>query len=372
MFTSTKSNHSQILPRPALHAVLLLIAIALFSLPSVAQTYKATTTTSDIPGISAFTDANLVNPWGLSVLGSGPWWVSDNNSGLSTLYDGTGKPQSLVVTIPAWNNPTGGTPSGTVSNSTVDFQLTAGNPAYFLFCTEDGTISGWNPTVNATNAVIKVNNWPNAVYKGMALASAAGSNYLYVANFRGGTVDVFDKNFAAFSFGPNAFKDSTIPAGYAPFNVTLLPTQNQLVVTYAKQNSQKHDDVAGPGHGYVRFFDTQGNLIMGLQQEPSLNSPWAVALAPQGFGAFSGDLLIGNFGSGAIAAYNPHTGAFIGLMLDPSGLPMRIDHLWALAFGNGGGAGPTNTLYFTAGVFDEVHGLFGTITPACTSIVCSQ
>jgi uncharacterized protein (TIGR03118 family) len=371
MYSSCNLDNSQTSRRPLRRIAVAVVAVALLSLPALAQTYVATTTTSDIANVSRFTDPNLVNPWGLSISPQGPWWVSDNGSGLSTLYDGNGTPQQLVVTIPAWNGPNGGSPSGTVFNGTSDFQLAQGDPAFFLFSTEDGTISGWNPSVNPTSAVVEVNNWPNAVYKGLAMASAGGNNYLYAADFRGGKVAVFDKSFAPFSFGPNAFVDSTIPPGFAPFNVQLI-AGNKLVVTYAKQNAAKHDDIAGAGNGYVRVFDTQGNLLLAVPHQSVMDSPWAVALAPQGFGSFSGDLLIGNFGSGAIAAFDPTTGAFIGLMLDQSGLPLRIDGLWALAFGNGGGGGPTTTLHFTAGVFGETHGLFGSIVPACVNISCTH
>ncbi len=279
-----------------------MLALCLFTLPALAQKYQVTVTTSDIPGISAFTDANLNNPWGLSVSPTGAWWVSDNGTGLSTLYDGTGNPQSLVVTIPSANGSDTGTPSGTVYNGSSDFQLSAGDPAVFLFCAEDGTISGWNPAVNHTNAIVTVNNNNGAVYKGMALASAGGINYIYVTNFNAGTVEVYDKTFAPHSFGGPAFQDNTIPAGFAPFNIQLVGSN--LVVTYAKQDADKHDDVAGPGNGYVDIYDTSGNLISRLPHSIYMNSPWGAVQAPANFGTFSNDLLIGNFGSGSIMAFD--------------------------------------------------------------------
>ncbi len=342
-------------------AALSLLTIALLSLPTLAQTYAATILTSDIANISANTDANLGNPWGLVASSGGPWWVSDNATGLSTLYDGSGVTQGLVVTIPSWTGSGTGSPSGIAFNSSNDFQLTPGNPAAFLFVSEDGTVQGWNHSVNPTQSVIAVNNFGSAVYKGMALASAGGANYLYATNFFAGTVDVFDTNFAAHSFGTNAFVDSTIPSGFAPFNIQLIGSN--LVVTYAKQDAAKHDDIAGPGNGYVDIFDTEGNLLSRLPHLVQMNSPWAIVQAPASFGAFSNDLLIGNFGSGAILAFNPSNGNFIGTMLDESKLPMRIDKLWALEFGNGGSAGPTTTLFYTAGTFDETYGEFGTILP---------
>ncbi len=350
-----------------LKVLLSVVAIALLCLPATAQlasnstTYTVTNLVSDIPDAATNQDTDLVNPWGLVASATSPWWVSDNGTGLSTLYDGTGAKQSLVVTVPAWDGPDGGVPSGIVFNGTTDFQLTMGNPARFIFATEDGTISGWNPAVNATNAVIVVNNWPGAVYKGLALGSANGANYLYVANFRGGTVDVFDASFNPHSFGSGTFVDNTLPMGYAPFNVANI--NGNIIVTYALQDDQKHDDVAGAGHGYVDEYDSQGNLIMRFPHVFALNSPWAVVLAPaSGFGSFSGKLLVGNFGSGAIAGFDLTTGGFLSEMLDDSGLPIRIGGLWGLSFGNGSKSGPVNALYYTAGSFGESHGLFGNIT----------
>lgn len=342
-------------------AVLALVVAALLGLPAYGQTYTATILTSDLANISDNTDPNLGNPWGLVASTNGPWWVSDNNTGLSTLYNGSGTIESLVVTIPPASGSGTGVPSGIAFNATNDFQLSSGNPASFLFVTEDGTVQGWNHNVNPTVAVIEVNNTTTAVYKGMAIASAGGANYIYAANFFAGTVDVFDTNFAPHPFGAGAFVDSTIPSGFAPFNIQLVG--GNLVVTYAKQDAEKHDDVAGPGNGYVDVFDTEGNLLRRLPHILQMNSPWAIVQAPAKFGAFSNDLLIGNFGSGSIMAFDPKTGSFIGLMLDESKLPIRINSLWALQFGNGGSAGPTTTLFYTAGTFDETYGTFGMIVP---------
>ena len=358
MLSTHKFNQSQTTSRLLLSGAMLLLATALFALPAAAQKTQATILTSDIVNAGANTDANLVNPWGMSASPSGPWWVSDNGTGLSTLYDSTGAPQGLVVTIPPGSGTGMGSPTGQVFNGTTDFKI-VGTPAHFIFATEDGTISGW---YTGTSAEIVVNNsGSSAVYKGIALASAGGANYLYVANFHNGSVDVFNGNFAPHSFGSGAFTDSTLPMGYAPFNVANIGS-GKLAVTFAKQNAAKHDDVPGPGNGYVDIFDTSGNLIMRFQHNPYLNAPWAVVVAPAtGFGGFSGDILVGQFGSGAIVAYNPTTGNPAGLLLDPNILQQKIDGLWGLGFGNGGSAGPTNTLFFTAGVFGETHGLFGSI-----------
>ena len=340
-------------------AILPLLTIALLNLPASAQKVNITYLTSDIPAVGSNNDTHLVNPWGMSISPTGPWWISDNGTGLSTLYNGSGVAQSLVVTIPSGTGSGTGTPSGTVYNGTGDFKIN-GTPAAFLFCTEDGTISGWNGGSAASIAVN--NNTLGSVYKGIAEGSVSGANYLYVANFNAGTVEVYDRNFTIRSFGPNSFVDSTIPTGYAPFNVQPIGS-NLLVVTYAKQDAAKHDDVAGPGNGYVDVFDNQGNLQFRLAHTIYLNSPWGVAVAPQSFSGFGGDLLIGNFGSGLITAYNASTGAWLGNMFNTNDLPVQIDGLWGLTFGNGGGGGPATTLFFTAGSFGENHGIFGSITP---------
>ena len=354
---STKKSATAI--RPAWMTVLSLLAIAALSLPASAQKVNINYLTSDITAVGPNLDAHLVNAWGMSISPSGPWWISDNGTGLSTLYDGNGVPQSLVVTIPPAQAGNTGTPTGTVYNaSTTDFKI-HGIATPFLFCTEDGTISGW---YTGTTAFIALNNNPSgAVYKGMALAQAGGANYIYVANFHAGTVEVYDGTYTAHTFSSGQFTDSSIPTGFAPFNVQLVGSN--LVVTYAKQDAAKHDDVPGPGNGYVDIYDTQGNLIRRLAHVLYLNSPWGVVQAPASFSGFSNDLLIGNFGSGLITAYNLNTGAWIGNMLNVANLPVQINGLWGLTFGNGGSGGPTSTLYFTAGYFDENHGIFGMITP---------
>jgi len=246
-----------------------------------------------------------------------------------------------------------------VYNGTSGFKIN-GQVTPFLFCTEDGTISGWYA---GTTAFIAVNNHNSgAVYKGMTLASVNSANYLYVANFNAATVEVYDSNYVSHSFGSGSFVDSTIPAGFAPFNVQSVGT-NRIAVTYAKQDAAKHDDVPGPGNGYVDVYDNQGTLQFRVQHVLYLNSPWGVVVAPSTFSGFANDLLVGNFGSGLITAFNGSTGAWIGNMQNTADLPVQIDGLWGLTFGNGGSAGPTGTLFFTAGAFGENHGIFGMITP---------
>jgi uncharacterized protein (TIGR03118 family) len=341
-------------------------------------------------------DANLVNPWGIATSTSSPFWVSDNNSGLATLYNSNGVPQALVVSIPLPGAPlgNGGAPTGTVFNTAQSlnaFPISGVDkngkptmaPAVFLFATEDGTILGWNPAVHpvgdpnltstSTHAIIAVDRstvGAGAVYKGLAIATdSLGVTRLYATNFRAGTVEVFNTNFTLIT-PPGGFTDPKLPQGYAPFDIfpigsaTLPATAATLVVTYAMQDAAKHDDVAGESHGIVNTFDLGGQSFQRLIQHGQLNSPWGVAVAPKSFGALAGALLIGNFGNGHIDAYNPNTGVFIDKVRDPHGQVIVIDGLWSLRVGNGGNGGDVNTIYFTAGPNGEQDGLFGTITPS--------
>jgi uncharacterized protein (TIGR03118 family) len=206
-----------------------------------------------------------------------------------------------------------------------------------------------------------VNHSSTAIYKGLTISSFSGANYLYAADFHSGVVEVFDKNFSHVSFSPTAFTDSNIPAGYGPFNVQAIG--GAIVVTFAKQDKDKEDEVAGNGFGFVDVFTANGNLIMRLESGPWMNAPWGAALAPSDFGELSGRLLIGNFGSGLIAAFDASTGSFVSFLKQSPGAPRKINGLWGIGFGNGGTAGPTGTLFFVAGSANEHHGLFGTITP---------
>jgi uncharacterized protein (TIGR03118 family) len=325
--------------------------------------YSQTNLVADTPGVAQFTDPHLVNAWGMSYAPGGPFWVSDNGTGLSTLYNGVGQIQSLVVTIPppAGSNATAA-PTGTVYNATSGFKVTENNltgPSAFLFDTEDGTISGWAPSVDATNAVLAVDHsmgGTGAVYKGLAIATTSSGTFLYAANFRAATVEAYDQNFQAAHL-QGTFSDPNLPAGYAPFDIQSIG--GLLYVTYAKQDAAKHDDVPGPGHGFVDIFTTQGVLVHRFISHTHLNSPWGIVKAPANFGTFSGDILVGNFGDGKINAFNPKTGAFVGTVSDSTGNAIVIDGLWGLKFGGGGQGGPTNWLYFTAGPSGETHGLFG-------------
>jgi uncharacterized protein (TIGR03118 family) len=339
-------------------------------------------------------DPHLVNPWGISESTGSPFWVSDNGDGTSSLFATSGQniaiaPLLVSIPSPADALGNGGTPTGQAFNSAGApgvFAITgisaAGTettmPAVFLFATEDGTILGWNPgvfplgaplTPPSTHAIIAVNNAANpdschgAVYKGLAVATdAGGTTRLYAANFRAGTIDVFDTSFKPVTSLPaDAFTDPSTPKRFAPFNVALIG--GELFVTYAKQDKMAHDDVAGPGHGFVDVYDLEGNLLRRFASRHELDSPWGVAVAPATFGQFAGDILIGNFGNGHINAFDPASGNFLGALRDPEGHPIVIQGLWALKVGNGAAGGDANTVYFSAGPNDEEDGLFGSLSP---------
>jgi len=336
------------------------LAIALcVSAPVSAQHYRQTNLVSDVPGLAPVTDPNLVNAWGLTSSGTSPWWVADNGTGVSTLYTGAGQKLSLVVTVPPPpGSPPPSTPTGVVFNGSSDFKVGTNQPARFIFVSEDGTISGWN---SGPNAILKVNNAGSAIYKGATIGQVNGVNFLYVANFFNGSVDVFDTNYAPAPVPAGAFTDPNLPSGFAPFNVQNIG--GNIFVTFAKLSDDKHDEVDGPGLGFVDSFDSNGVLLQRFRSGHWMNAPWGVALAPDDFGKLSGRLLVGQFGSGEIASFDATNGNFQGLLRGRHGQPLEIEGLWALRFGNGAGAGPLNTLFFTAGIDHEQHGLFGTITP---------
>ena len=332
-----------------------------------APAHRQTNLVSDLPGLASFTDPNLTNPWGIATSATSPFWVADNRSGVSTLYNSSGTPQTLVVTVPPAPPAPGGTtgnPTGIVYNATNDFQVATGAAARFIFATEDGTISGWSQATGAT-AILKVDNSASiAIYKGLAIGNNGTANYLYAANFHAGRIDVFDATYAPATLTGN-FADPSIPTGYAPFNIQNLG--GVLYVTYALQDATATDDVPGVGHGFINTFDFNGNLLGRFASRGALNSPWGMALAPAAFGAFANDLLVGNFGDGRINVFNPATGAYLGQLADGSSIPISIEGLWGLKFGNGGSGGDPDTLYFAAGIAGpdqiEDHGLFGSINP---------
>ena len=340
--------------------VLAVMAAAAIAAPATASAQFSVTnlvTDDQTANAAQITDAGLVNAWGMSYSPTSPIWVSANGTGLANLYavnpatQVTTK-QGLTVTIPG-----DGTVTGQVFNSN---SAAAFGGDLFLFVSEDGTISGWRGALGTAAETLQVGSTAN-VYKGVAFGTSGGNSYLYAANFRTGAIDVEKGNTAAPAL-TGTFTDPNLPSGFAPFNVQNLG--GTLYVTYAKQDSAKHDEVAGLGVGLVDSYDLQGNLLGRIATGGTLNAPWGLAIAPSSFGAMAGALLVGNFGDGFINAYNLTTHAFLGQVQALGGGALNIDGLWAIAPGNGGNGGSSSLLYFTAGPDDESHGLFGVLTPA--------
>jgi uncharacterized protein (TIGR03118 family) len=352
--------------RGSLFVLVLLLALVCISSfakdhKNRANRYQQVNLVADLPGVALLQDTNLVNAWGMSFSGSSPFWISDNGSGLATLYavtnDNSGTvhvtKQGLEVSIPGEGNPTG--------------QLFDGSGGFngdiFIFASEDGTISGWRPALGTTAETLATRS---AVYKGITLVTNTDTPMLLAANFSEGTIDAYVSGGSGATLSAQ-YSDKNAPAGYAPFNVQSL--DGMVFVTFAKQDADKEDDVAGPGNGFIDIFnpktgnfrrfatgsDAGGNL-------DQIDSPWGLAIAPGSFGRHGDQLLVGNFGSGTIMSFDDN-GRFQGLLKSADGGPVVIDGLWALAFGNGGRAGTPDTLFFTAGPDDESHGLFGSLTP---------
>jgi uncharacterized protein (TIGR03118 family) len=385
-----------------------------FSMSAVAfgQHYTQVNLVSNTSGVAPVTDPTLINPWGLSRSSSSPWWISDNGTGLSTLFNGAGVKNSLIVTIPKVdpNNKTfpAGTPTGTIFNSVpTDFVLSGGFASSFLFATLDGAIIGWNANVGiapgaaapSVNAVIAVKTTDGSSYTGLTCALVDGNRYLYAANFNKGRVDVYDSSFHPVTLGgendqdhhggrnnndnddnDKAFTDRLLPPNFVPFNVQTVG--NNIVVTYVLHRQGQPLETDGPGLGYVDIFTAKGTLIQRLEHGDWLNAPWGVALAPQDFGAFSHDLLIGQFagggtteGSGTIAIYDPVTGQFKDLLQDANGKTIAINGIWDISSANNSAAGsydsagaPGSELYFTAGPNKGAGGLFGYLKPAAADL----
>ena len=319
------------------------------------NSYTVTPLVSDQPGVAAQTDPNLVNAWGLTSGPTTPWWVSDNGTDKSTLYRGSdGLPQALVVAV-------AGGPTGTVFNPTTGFVLPTGGKALFIFDSEDGKVRAWNGAQGTNSKMVADRSSVDAIYKGLAFADTSAGPRLYAADFHNARVDVFD---GSFGLVPGGFVDPSLPSGYAPFGIQTIG--DRVFVTYAKQDADAEDEVAGQSLGFVDVFSTAGDLLGRVAQHGQLNAPWGLALAPSSFGRFAGDLLVGNFGDGQINAYeelpNGHF-AHRGELRSAGGGSISIDGLWALQFGKAGNNGPAGTLFFTAGPDEETHGLFGSITP---------
>lgn len=367
------------------------MALSLLSavVPSAAfaQQYNRTDLVSSIPGDGTNPlnghDTQLVNSWGMTRSAGGPIWISDNGTGLATVYNGVGN-KALTVTIPV---PSGfnqhSSPTGVVANGTSDFALPGSTAAKFIFVTEEGTIAAWNGGASAV--IVKDNSSKRAVYKGCTIAEWNGKHFLYVANFQSGEIEVYDSTFQPANLGPEAFRrdrdendrdfdhdrkgdnDDREHNGFAPFNVQAIGTN--VYVTYAKQDAARKDEVDGVGLGFVKVFSTGGKRLGHLQSGPWFNAPWGIAQAPGEFGEFSHSIVVGMFGSGQIAAFNPVNGRFISLMKKSDNSTLTIDGLWALAFGAGNAnSGNFNTLFFTAGPNHENDGTFGTLVPVSTEL----
>ena len=372
---------------PSLALIAACTAFGSVALADPPTRYQFNKLTSDLSGTANNFDIVLQNAWGITFTPTGsPFWISDNATGCSTLYDGAGVPQPsppLRVKIPlpggvipntacvhATQNtsPTPAAPTGLVFNPTTTFLVPkTQRPATFIWDTEDGTIAAWTGNLNPPDqAVLAVDESADkAVFKGLAFGSNSHGTFLFATNFRAAKIEAFAPNGSA-GFQPASssevegdFTDPKIPAGFAPFGIKNI--EGALFVTYAQQDAAQHDDVPGQGHGFVDIFDTDGHLIQRFAQRGQLNSPWGVTRASFTFGDFSGDILVGNFGDGTINAFD-NTGRFIGTVRDASNKALVIDGLWALRLG-GGKNSNTNTLYFTAGPNGETDGLFGTITP---------
>ncbi len=372
VFSRTPSADHATFRRVARGATLA-VALSLAAASAQATVFFQTNLVSDGFVPAANIDPDLINPWGVSFNATSPFWVSDNGAGVTTLYNGLGRPKTLFAGTPAAETnviiatPTGQTP-GTAAPTGQVFNLAPGGfkvssggvsgSSTFIFATEDGTISGWAPSVDKAHSILAVDNsggGTGAVYKSLTIAANSGNPLLYAANFRAGTVEVYDQNFHLV----NTITDPTVPAGYAPFNAQVL--NNKLYVTFALQDAAKHDDVAGPGNGFVDSFNLDGSGMQRLVSNGVLNSPWGLDIAPAKFGQFANDLLVGNFGDGTINVFDPNTGTFLGTLDGVGGQPLVDGDLWAIVNGNNGFGSNPNDIYLTAGIVDEAHGLFASV-----------
>jgi uncharacterized protein (TIGR03118 family) len=321
---------------------------------SAGTIYSQSNLVSDVSGLANNFDPNLKNPWGVSFAPKSPFWVSDQATSVSTLYDGAGNIKSLVVTIPKIGSPSG--PTGQVFNGTTSFNLPDGSPALFLFVTLDGQLTGWNP--GTATIAVNVGTTAGAIYTGLAINNVGAANYLYAAD-NTGHIDVFDSSFKNVTNTTFAgkFVDKNALPGFNPFNIQDI--NGDLYVTYAKNVM----GIGQPG-GFVDEFDSSGNFLKRIATNGMLYAPWGITLAPAKFGNLSGDLLIGQFGSGEILAYDPATDAFVSTLNGKNGQPIINPFLWALDVRTGGSAVNLNAVYFTAGYNNQADGLFGAIQVA--------
>jgi uncharacterized protein (TIGR03118 family) len=359
-----------------------LSALPLADLRAQTNSFKQTNLVSDTAGMATYTDAKLVNPWGIAILPGNPFWISDNNSGFTTLYDQNGALNGSF-TIPPPNgisNPA--TPTGIVAPPSGAVFNVNGQPGIFIFDTEDGTISAW--TGGSTVSLVVDNSAipsaaAGAVYKGLAVIQSSTGSFLLATNFRSGKVEIYDTSFHQTQvLGPGAFNDPALPAvpagsgspGYAPFGIHTISVNGtpMVVVTYALQDTPMHDPLHIAGAGFVDLFSATGAMVRRITSDAHLNAPWGVVIPPSSFGSFgaSGNLLVGNFGDGTINAFNFATGAFVDQMKDQNGAVITNASLWDMVFGGGGASGDPNTMYITAGLANELHGVFAAVTPNST------
>jgi uncharacterized protein (TIGR03118 family) len=346
------------------------ICVGILSCSSAyAQTnsFKQTNLLSDSRGLAARTEPALLNPWGVAFMPGQSFWIAVNNSGSAELLDRTGTPNRIFVVPPPRGSSNQSTPTGIVANlingvvSGFDVNHVSSR---FIFDTEDGTISGWNGV--DIDAILAVDNSATgAVYKGLAIVKNDSGNFILATNFNSGNVEAYNAGFNPTALSGTPFVDPTLPAGFAPFGIHVI-ANNQVVVTYAQQDALKHDPIRAPGAGFVSLFDANGGFIRRIASRGTLNAPWGVTIAPANFGSFPGALLVGNFGDGTINAFNLGTGAFLGHVKDSNGADITTPTLWNLLFDPSGTSGDPNTLYITAGLADEKHGLFAAIAPDTT------
>jgi uncharacterized protein (TIGR03118 family) len=320
--------------------------------------FRQTNLVADQPGKATLTDPNLVNAWGMSRGPNTPIWVSDNGADVATLYRGAVGTAPISI-VPLVVQTPGGAPTGQIFNDTTAFTVPGTtSPALFVFAGENGDLSAWNGSVAPATKAVAVGHTPGAVYKGLALAHSPFGPLLLAANFHDNRIDVFNSQFQLLAV-PGLFTDPRLPYGYAPFNVAEIG--GKVYVTYAKQDAMRHDDVAGAGNGFIDVYTDYGVLLDRFASRGVLNSPWGMTIAPSNFGAFSGDLLVGNFGDGRIHAFDPRTGRLLGTLRGAYGQPLVIDGLWGLLVGDAVAGGP-DAVWFSAGPDGEAHGLLGTIT----------
>lgn len=334
--------------------------------PAASSVFAATNVVTDSGSAAPHVDANLINGWGIAFNPKGYVWVANQGTSTSTLYDGKGVQQSLVVTVPAGAGGKAG-PTGIVFNGTQDFKVTqngVSGAAPFIFVGTGGTVSGWSPSVNGTQAITMVDtatSGTQASYTGLALSSYANVNYLYAADFRNNRVDVYDPSWKKVTLAGGTFTDPNLPAGYGPFGIQAIG--NQIFVAYAQHAASGPRENFGPGLGIVDVFDPSGALVRRFVTGGALNAPWGMAQAPANFGSFSNMILVGNFGDGTINVYDPTSGAQVGTLSKADKTPIVIDGLWGIGFGNGLNDQPTNTLFYAAGPAGATHGLYGRIDP---------